>query len=211
MDGLDARKDVVLMTEEEKAAQAKKEADEAAALEAQKQADEAKKKSLTLEEAMDALKETRGEAAKSRKEKAELKKQLDELAAWKTEQEDKEKTELQKATDEKAKLEAQVADLTAKQKEIQIKAEFTIAASKAGVTDIDAAYKLADLAGITAEDGTISGLPEAIDALTKERPYLVGSDAPAPTAGNPPTKGEPEDAMTATFRQAAGLKEAPKA
>jgi hypothetical protein len=57
-------------------------------------------------------------------------------------------------------------------------------AAKAGITDLDAAKKLINRGEIKiADDGTVSGVAEAITALAKEKPYLVGSK-PQPNVGS---------------------------
>ena len=47
--------------------------------------------------------------------------------------------------------------------------------AKKGITDLDAAKKLIERATIKVnEDGTVTGVTEAVDALVKDKPYLVG-------------------------------------
>lgn len=62
---------------------------------------------------------------------------------------------------------------------------FFAAATAAKVTDLDAAWKLADHGKITLDaNGAVAGAKEAIEELVKAKPYLVGN-------ANPPKVGDP--------------------
>lgn len=60
--------------------------------------------------------------------------------------------------------------------------------AKKGITDLDAAKKLIERATIKVnEDGTVTGVTEAVDALVKDKPYLVGGKKGSVGQGtNPP-------------------------
>lgn len=64
------------------------------------------------------------------------------------------------------------------------------AASKAGVVDTDAVLKLIDRSGVViSEDGSISGVDEAVKALLESKPYLKGASGSV-TVGSPTNPGE---------------------
>lgn len=70
------------------------------------------------------------------------------------------------------------------------------AASKAGVVDTDAVLKLIDRSAINiAEDGSISGVDEAVSALLDSKPYLKGTASGSVTVGSPTNPGEQPGAM----------------
>lgn len=71
-------------------------------------------------------------------------------------------------------------------------------AAKKGVTDLDAAKKLIDRTNIKVnEDGTIAGVTEAVDALVKEKTYLVGGKKGGVGQGtNPANPGANEGKFT---------------
>lgn len=73
-------------------------------------------------------------------------------------------------------------------------------ASKRGIVDPDAVTKLLDRSKVKInDDGSVEGLTEALDALVKDRPYLVGKNQPIkPTGGgsNPPT----DERVPGTFK-----------
>lgn len=69
-----------------------------------------------------------------------------------------------------------------------VEVAFVRAAVAAGVTDVEAAWRLADLDDVTLdEDGVIVGADEAVDALKARYPYLVVGAAPAPERTQPPS------------------------
>lgn len=64
-------------------------------------------------------------------------------------------------------------------------------AAKKGITDLDAASKLIDRSKITIDDdGNVKGVAEAVDALVKEKTYLVGGVA-QPNVGSPTNPANP--------------------
>jgi len=80
---------------------------------------------------------------------------------------------------DKAKLETKEANdkLTAAQEALyntRIRSAVVLEASRLKFADAGDAYNLADLSGTEiAEDGTVSGVKEALEKLAKEKPYLV--------------------------------------
>lgn len=96
-----------------------------------------------------------------------LEKEKQEAEEAKLKEEGKLKELLEKRESELEELQKQ---LTGQKVDMAIQAE----ATKAGVADVDAALKLVDRSGITAEEGEVKGVAEAIKSLTENRPYLVG-------------------------------------
>lgn len=67
---------------------------------------------------------------------------------------------------------------------------FNAAALKKGITDIDAAWKLAEQGKITLDDqGTISGVDAVVEELAKSKPYLVGKPGAVGSPSAPGTSG----------------------
>lgn len=66
-------------------------------------------------------------------------------------------------------------------------------AAKVGIKDLDAAKKLIDRANIKVnEDGTITGIVEAVEALAKDKSYLVNGNTTSIGGGtNPPNPNTP--------------------
>lgn len=78
-----------------------------------------------------------------------------------------------------------------------------VEAAKAGITDYDAAKKLINRADIKiGDDGSVSGVAEAIAALATDKPYLVGTK-PQPNVGSGtnPTNVQPGQAGQFTLSQ----------
>lgn len=89
-----------------------------------------------------------------------------------------------------AELEATINALRKQTEEQALKNAFITAVS-GKVVDIEAAWKLADLASVKAENGTFEGMDKAVEALLKARPFLA-HDPKSPPKGsgtNPPGGG----------------------
>lgn len=105
-----------------------------------------------------------------------------------------------------------VETVTARSQTILIQSKLEAAAARSGCHDADAAARLADLSGVTVdEDGRVSGIDKALDALKKSKPYLFAK--PAPGVGNgggntrPPatdSKKQIANGMDAAIRGRAG-------
>lgn len=96
------------------------------------------------------------------------------------------------ASDYKGKYEAQIINN-------KIQAE----ATKLGITDIDAAGKLVDRAGISIDDdGNVSGVEEAVKALAESKSYLVDKSKQVPVIGSPsnPQNGNTGNGATRQFK-----------
>lgn len=120
------------------------------------------------------------ENADALKAAAKAKKEADEAA--KTELE-KEKARAEKAENEKkAALEAANTRL--------INAEIKVFAVQAGFVDPADAVALVDKSGIQVdEQGNVTGAKEAVEALTKAKPHLVGTGRPGGSPGSPGNPG----------------------
>lgn len=110
------------------------------------------------------------------------------LKAYKQSQ-DAQKTETEKlrAALEAEKNKAKGAEERAKR--ALIKAAFAEAAIAANLVSVDDAFLLADLSNVeVSDDGTVTGVKEAVEQLVKEKPYLVKQTGGQGGAGggNPP-------------------------
>lgn len=124
-------------------------------------------------------------------------------AAKEAEDAKKSEAERLRAAKEAAEQQAKVAAEQAKQ--ALIKAALMTAAAQAGFADPADAIRLADTSEIeVADDGTVIGAKEAIDALAKEKPYLLrGAGGAGAGGGNPARSGQPGDDPAERGRQMA--------
>lgn len=97
-------------------------------------------------------------------------------------------------TDEQiiADKDRQIQDANRRAHDAQLRAAFM---AKAGTrfVDPDAAFALADKSGLTVEeDGSVTGLAEALDTLADAKPYLVNKPGkpPIPSLGPPAPNGK---------------------
>ncbi|MEW6661959.1 MAG: phage scaffolding protein [Bacillota bacterium] len=80
-------------------------------------------------------------------------------------------------------------------KKMLIKAEVKMQAVELKIIDPDAAMALADLSKVqVAEDGKVTGVKEALEALIKDKPYLVGKGSGG--VGSPGSPGGGQGSMT---------------
>jgi len=69
-----------------------------------------------------------------------------------------------------------LAQATQRAQQMLITAEIKAQAAALGIVDPDAAAKLADLSGVkVGDDGTVTGVREALEALLQAKPYLKAS------------------------------------
>lgn len=105
---------------------------------------------------------------------------------------EKEKSDLQREQEAKVAAEAKAAQAEERAKQAYIKASFVAHAAGANLVDVEDAFRLADLSGVTVkDDGTVEGVKEVVEALVKAKPYLIktgGGYVPA-GGGNPPRGG----------------------
>jgi hypothetical protein len=89
-------------------------------------------------------------------------------------------TELEKATAAREKAEAQAAEAIARANETLVRASALSELAKQGVTNVDGALRALDKTGLTVEDdGTVSGVEEAVKGLLEAIPEFVGKARPA--------------------------------
>jgi len=115
------------------------------------------------------------------------------------------KSELQKLQEQLAAKEKREAELVMAQKNIIVRSEVLSLASKNGIADAEAAYKLIDHNAIKYDnDGKPTNLEELLKATVKEHPFLVGSGT---SSTNPARmRSDESDPIIAAARKAAGLK-----
>src|SRR5690606_4565556 len=90
------------------------------------------------------------------------------------EAQDAQKTEAEKLREALEAETPRAAQATERAKLALIKAAFTAEAVAANLVNVDDAFKLADLSEVdVSEDGTVTGVKEAVEVLVKEKPYLV--------------------------------------
>ena len=131
------------------------------------------------------------EAARHRHEKKEIQRQLDEANQRLREIEDKDKSELTKATERAAELETENAQLKTGLTQAQVKIAF-LASNKYEWHNADRALALVDLSEVTIdEDGKVTGLDKALEALVKSDPYLVKATDGSSDSGPKGSSGAP--------------------
>lgn len=117
---------------------------------------------------------------------------------------DAQKTEAEKLRESLEAEKAKVADAQAKARAALIKAAFVAEAATANLVSVDDAFKLADLSEVdVSEDGTVTGIKEAVEQLVKEKPYLVKQGQGAGTGGAPFRGGPAQDNDAERARQIA--------
>ena len=109
--------------------------------------------------------------------------ELAELRAAKAKLEDIEQagaSELEKATAAREKAEAHAAEAVAKANETLVRASALAELAKQGVTNMEGALRALDKTGLAVEDdGTVSGVEEAVKGLLETIPEFVGKVVPA--------------------------------
>lgn len=149
----------------------------------------------TQEESFDAdyVRELRGENAKWRKQVRSLEKQVEDLSGKISKHEDGQKSEVERLAQQVADLQGELTDKDNAIQEKAISTDVKLSASKMGIVDPDAAYRLIDPNEVNYENGEVVGVEKALKNLLKERPYLKGEtpQPPTPGAGGTPVKGGP--------------------
>ncbi|MTI83446.1 MAG: hypothetical protein FH756_05950 [Firmicutes bacterium] len=115
---------------------------------------------------------------------------LKDAAKAKKEADEKAKSELdrEKAAREKAENEKKTALEAANTR--LINAEIKVFATQAGFVDPADAVALVDRSSLEVDDkGNVNGAKEAVDALAKAKPHLVGTGKPGGSPGNPGNPG----------------------
>lgn len=118
------------------------------------------------------------------KEAADRRKKLEALEAEDAKRKEAELSESQKAEKRAKEAEAKVLEMEQRWRDGMLRSAVTIAATQAQFYDPEDAYRLADLASLTVNnDGTVTGVDDAIKAMAKAKPHLVKV---ATTATTPP-------------------------
>lgn len=129
--------------------------------------------------------------------------QLEKIAKEREEQERKALEEQEKYKELYEREKADREKVSAQRATDLVRADFKLAALKAGIIDPDAAFLLAKSSPTFAEtvkvadNGTVTGITEILKSLMESKPYLVAQSAPVPKpVGGPsnpgPTGGGPE-------------------
>src|SRR5690606_33804793 len=126
------------------------------------------------------------------------------LKAYKDAQ-DAQKTEAEKLREALEAEKAKAKSAAEQAKRALIKAAFAEAAIAANLVSVDDAFLLADLSGVeVSDDGTVTGVKEAVEKLAREKPYLVKQGGPGGVGGgNPPRGNVPADDPAERGRQMA--------
>ncbi len=118
------------------------------------------------------------------KEAADRRKRLDALEADEAKRKEAELSEVEKADQRAKAAEAKAQNLEQRWRDGMLRSAVTLAATQAQFYDPEDAYRLADLTSLTAnDDGTVTGVEEALKALVKAKPHLVKA---ATTTAPPP-------------------------
>lgn len=81
-------------------------------------------------------------------------------------------------------LQEQHAALQAKFTSLQLESAFSLRAQQAGVIDLDAALRLADMSAAKVSDAGVEGIDTVLSDLISKRPYLAPTPVPTPSAPN---------------------------
>jgi hypothetical protein len=123
---------------------------------------------------------------KELREKAQKAKEYEAEQAKKAEDEAKKKGDYEKLLSDK---DAKIADLESQVSTTRLNGAIERAATKAGAVDTETILALVDKSKIKVEDnGTLTGVDEAIKELLEAKPFLKGDGTP-PTLGAPSNPG----------------------
>lgn len=147
-----------------------------------------------------------------------------ESAKYRTKVKEREQAETQRMTelfkalginpDPNKNFEKQISELQQKNQEIEsrandrlIRSEIKFISSTLGVVDPDVAFQLLDKSKVQIkEDGSISGVKEALEALLKAKPYLRGQSTQVVGGNTNPGSQSAGFSMNDFIRQSAGRK-----
>jgi len=125
---------------------------------------------------------------KLRAEAAEYRRRLRELEQAVKQHEEAKLSETERLQRRLAELEKERALWERERQERVLRYETMLAASRLGIVDPEAAYRLLDLSQLEFdEDGRPKNLEKALRELLRARPYLAGSPVPAGSPTNPAT------------------------
>ena len=115
------------------------------------------------------------------KEAAERRKKLDALEAAEAKRKEDELSEVEKADKRAKDAETKAQQLEQRWRDGMLRSAVTLAATQAQFYDPEDAYRLADLSSLTVnDDGTVTGVEDALKALVKAKPHLVKTTTNAP-------------------------------
>lgn len=121
-------------------------------------------------------------------------------------------TELEKATAAREDAEAKAAQAIARANETLVRASALSELAKQGVTNVDGALRALDKTGLTVEDdGTVSGVEEAVKALLEAIPEFVGTARPARVDQGARGTGKNDGQVTAAQLETMSAEEITKA
>ncbi len=140
---------------------------------------------------------------KLRAEAADYRKRLRELEQKVQEHETAKLSETEKLQKRLAELERQQATYQRERQERTLKYEAMLVASKLGIVDPEAAYKLLDLTRIEFdEDGTPKNIEQALKELLKAKPYLAAQQQATSIASTNPARSASTQAETPEQKRA---------
>ncbi len=142
-----------------------------------------------------------------RREAADYRKRLRELEQTVKQHEEAKLSESERLQKRLAELERQQATYQRERQERTLKYETMLVASRLGIVDPEAAYKLLDTARIEFdEDGTPRNIEAALKELVKAKAYLAAPPTASGSLTNPSRTAGGVDAFTAALYRGAGLK-----
>jgi hypothetical protein len=129
------------------------------------------------------------------KESADRRKRLEALEADEAKRKEAELSEVEKADQRAKAAEAKAQGLEQRWRDGMLRSAVTVEASKLQFYDPEDAFRLADLTALTVnEDGTVTGVEDALKALVKAKPHLVKTTTTTP----PPDVNAQNRGRTAT-------------
>lgn len=129
-------------------------------------------------------------------------KRLAELEEAEKKRKEAELSETDKVKAEKARLEDELKKAGEALKSISLRHAVEIAAARANFQDPEDAYRLADLSEVeVSEDGKVTGVDKALEALAKKRPYLIKTTKAPETDAEAGGKKKPGSDETAIARR----------
>lgn len=135
---------------------------------------------------------------KLRAEAAEYRRRLRELEQVVKQHEESKLSETERLQKRLAELEREQAAWQRERQERTLKYETMLAASRLGIVDPEAAYRLLDLAKLEFdEDGNPRNLDKALQELLKAKPYLAGHAAAVAGSPTNPVTGQQRGAFLA--------------
>jgi len=141
------------------------------------------------------LARARSEAQRFRNDLRETKKELAALKKADQDRTDAEKTELQKMQDQVNRLTTDLSSSDSRVKDAYLEVAVVNAATKLGIVDPDAAYRLLDKRQVEYDGDRPTNIDALLTALVEAKPYLKaptkgGGGGPTPSTTQPATGGK---------------------